>query len=493
MIDSSVASRLAHWRVKPSDQVREMFQTEPDAWQARALDLFPTSPRMALKACKGPGKTTVLAWIGWNFLTTRPHPNIAATSISGANLSDGLWKEMAKWRNRSPFLLSQFEWTKQRIFARDHPETWFMSARSYRQDADAEQQANTLAGFHADYILFLIDESGAAPEALMPTAEAAFAGCIEAHIVQAGNPTHLSGPLYRAATIARNLWTMIEITGDPDDPLRSPRIPIEYAREQIRQYGREHPYVLVNILGRFPPSSLNVLIGPDEVRAAMARVYRDGDLSNSAKVLGVDVARFGDDKSVITPRQGLQVFKLKRYRNLNSVQGAGQVARLWGDWNADACFVDDTGGFGAGWIDQLQQLGRNPIPVQYSSSAHDPNRYFNKRAEMYFDAVDWIKRGGALPPEDTEGMSELLAALTNTTYTFKGDRFLLEPKEMVKQKLGYSPDETDSFVQTFAEPVTPKAVQRPVSHQARAEYDPFANASLEGSVQKSMGNYDPFN
>lgn len=491
-IDSSVASRLAHWREKPSDQVREMFQVEPDAWQTEALDLFPTSPRLALKACKGPGKTTAMAWIAWNYLTTRPFPNIAACSISGDNLRDGLWKEMAKWRNKAPFLQAQFEWTKSRIFAKDHPETWFMSARSYRQDADAEQQANTLAGFHADYVLFLIDESGGAPDALMPTAEAAFAGTIECHIVQAGNPTHLSGPLYRACTIARNLWKVIEITGDPDDPKRSPRIPIEYAREQIKQYGKDHPYVLVNILGKFPPSSLNVLIGPDEVRAAMQRVYRENDIANASKVLGVDVARFGDDSSVITPRQGLQVFKLKKYRNIDGIQGAGQVARIWQDWNADAAFIDDTGGFGASWIDQLRQLGRNPIPVQFAGQAHDPNRYFNKRAEMYFDSVEWIKRGGALPPEDTPGMSELLAALTNTTYTFKGDRFILEPKDMVKAKLGYSPDEADSFVTTFAEPVTAKAIQRPVSHQARADYDPFANASLGESVQRSMGNYDPF-
>ncbi|SDD94628.1 hypothetical protein SAMN05216337_1017120 [Bradyrhizobium brasilense] len=491
-IDSSVASRLAHWREKPSDMVRELFGVEPDKWQTKALDLFPKSPRMAMKACKGPGKTTVLAWIAWNFLLTRPHPNIAATSISGANLADGLWKEMAKWRNRSPFLQSQFEWTKSRIFAKDHPETWFMSARSYRQDADSEQQANTLAGFHADHILFLIDESGAAPDALMPTAEAAFAGCIEAHIVQAGNPTHLAGPLYRACTIARRLWVVIEITGDPDDPERSPRIPVEYAKEQIEQYGRDHPYVMVNILGKFPPSSMNVLIGPDEVREAMKRVYRANDIAAAAKVIGVDVARFGDDVSVLFPRQGLQAFKPKRHRNIDGVQGAGQVARLWNDWAADAAFVDNTGGYGSSWIDQLLVLGKTPIPVEYAGQAHNPSRYYNKRAEMYFDAVDWIKRGGALPSEEHPGMSELLAALTQTTYTFKGDRFLLEPKDMVKAKLGYSPDDADAFVTTFAEPVTPKPTQRAISRQARADYDPFANSVLHDVVQQSMGSYDAF-
>jgi hypothetical protein len=88
-------------------------------------------------------------------------------------------------------------------------------------------------------------------------------------------------------------------------------------------------------------------------------------------------------------------------------------------------------------------LGRAPIGVQFSGHAHENQRYANKRAEMYFDAVNWIKRGGALPPDDN-----LLAQLTATTYTYekRGDRFLIEPKEMVKAKLnGNSPDEADAF------------------------------------------------
>jgi phage terminase large subunit len=106
-------------------------------------------------------------------------------------------------------------------------------------------------------------------------------------------------------------------------------------------------------------------------------------------------------------------------------------------------FIDDTGGFGAGWIDQLRVLGRSPIAVAFSGQAHDRLRYYNKRAEMYFDAIEWIRRGGALPESP-----ELAAALTQTTYSFQGDRFLLEPKEDVKIKLSFSPDEADAFVLT---------------------------------------------
>jgi len=213
--------------------------------------------------------------------------------------------------------------------------------------------------------------------------------------------------------------------------------------------------------------------------------------------MGVDVAREGDDASVIFVRQGLQAFQMIKYRNINSVQGAGQVARKWNDWQADGCFIDATGGFGWGWVDQLRLLGKSPIPIQFSNAAHDRDRYVNKRTEMYFDAIEWIKRGGALPKSN-----ELLQALTQTTYVHKGDRLLLEDKGQIKDKLGYSPDEADAFVLTFAEPIaTAKALPRVQREQK--PYDPFALPDVlprERDVPAvpfdafapQRGGYDPF-
>jgi hypothetical protein len=205
------------------------------------------------------------------------------------------------------------------------------------------------------------------------------------------------------------------------------------------------------VFGQFPPASLDTLIGPDECRAATTRAWRPEDIAGAARILGVDVARFGDDASVIFPRQGLVAFPPLRFRNIDGTQGAGAVARKWTDWGADACFVDDTGGFGGSWIDNLRRLGRAPIGIAFSGRANDP-RYDNKRTEMYFEAVDWIRRGGQLPPG--QASHELIAALSQTTYSFRGDRLLLEPKEQVKARLGYSPDDADAFVLTFAQPVT---------------------------------------
>jgi phage terminase large subunit len=242
---------------------------------------------------------------------------VGATSISGANLKANLWTELARWRSKSALLQAFFEQSKTEIFAKDHPKTWKMEARTWPTDADATQIGNALAGVHASYVAWFLDESGDYPDAIMPTCEGIFAGePAEAHIVQAGNPTRLGGPLYRACTNARNLWRVVEITADPDNPDRTPRVSIKHAREQIQQYGRDNPWVLVNIFGQFPPSSLNALIGPDEVSAAMRRYYRDYEIGDAARVLRIDVARFGDDASVIFKRQGIQAFPLRKLGNL---------------------------------------------------------------------------------------------------------------------------------------------------------------------------------
>lgn len=462
------AQQIKRWREAPQLMVRELFGVTPDPWQDEALAAFPTTQRIALKASKGPGKTAFEAWVAWNFLLTRPHPNIAATSISGDNLRDNLWKEMAVWRNKSELLKAMFEWQTERIFLKDHPATWFMSARSWPKSANAEQLGNTLAGLHSDYIMFLIDESGSIPVPILVSAEAAMSSCVEGHIIQAGNTNMLEGALYDACVTRKHLWKVINITGDPDDPMRSPRVSMEWAQEMIRTYGRESPFVKVMVLGEWPAASINALLGPEDVEAAMKRMYQERDIAHAARILGVDVADEGDDASVIFPRQGLVAFKPHVMRNISGEVGAGQVARVWNDWNVDSVFIDNTGGWAGVWRSTLKAMNRNPIPVGFAEGAMD-KQYANRRAEMYFLMAQWVKDGGGLPD-----VPELVAELTQTTYTIKGDQFLLEPKKLIKKKIGRSPDRADALALTFAQPVAPRALadMQPKPRQEE-RYDPY--------------------
>jgi phage terminase large subunit len=434
------------WRLDPVSFVRDNFQVEPDDWQVDALRAFAVHQRIAMKACKGPGKTACLAWLIWNFLCCYPDSKVAATSISGDNLQDNLWSELSKWQKKSAWLDDRFMWNKTRITHKDRPETWFATARNWPRQADSNQQADTLAGLHADYILFVLDESGGIPSAVMATAEAALSTGKVMRLVQAGNPIDTSGPLYDACTKARSLWYVIEITGDPDSPVRSKRISIEWARQMIDQYGRDNPWVMVNVLGQFPPSAINSLLGPDDISKAMGRHLQPDQYSFARKRFGIDVARFGDDKTVIFPRQGLASFNPEVMRNARSEDIAAKVAFTWQEQSPDEAFIDDTGGWAAGVIDLLNKTQYQVIPVQFNGKAMDA-RYFNKRSEMYFLAAEWIKKGGVLPP-----IPELTEELTALTYWFDKGKMRVEEKDQVKVKIGRSPDYADAFVLTFAFP-----------------------------------------
>lgn len=487
-----LVDRFRQWREHPAQMVEELFKVKPDAWQVDALEAFPHAPRIAMKACTGPGKTAVLAWLGWNFLLTRHMPKIGAASITGDNLRANLWPELARWRSKAPLLQNLFEQTKSEIYCREHPDTWKLEARSWAKDANADQIGTALKGLHAPYVMWLLDESGDMPAGILPTVDAIFSGSpIEAHVVQAGNPISRIGILFVACNRAREMWYVVEITADPDSPKRTPRVSLEHAREQIKLYGRDDAWTRINILGEFPLSSISGLISEDEVKAAMRRYYREDQIGNAPKIISVDVAREGDDATVIFRRQGLQCLPLERLRGVLGPPGAGRVARIWSDWNADGCFIDMTGGWGTSWYDHLVLLGRAPIGVQYAGEAHNASRYVNKRAEMYFEAVEWIKRGGALPLPEGQApeASELFKALTGITYTFKGDRFQLQDKAQFKSLMGFSPDEADSFVQTFAQPIMPKGiVTRSRTQSAASGYDSFRE--LDNAAERAYDSRD---
>lgn len=448
--------RIRDWRQDPPKFVRDEFQAIPDKWQLAALDalgsLDDDKRRIAMQACAGPGKSTVLAWAGWWFLSCfgRPgdHPKAAAVSITGENLKDNLWAELSKWQQRSRYLSTAFTWTGQRIFANDHPETWFLSARSFPKTADADQMGRTLSGLHAEYVLYLIDESGGIHAALLRAAEQGLSSCKWGKIIQAGNPFTHEGMLYAAATILRHQWHIITITGDPDDPQRSPRIDIEWAREQIRTYGRENPWVMAYILGKFPPASINALISPDECAIAAARHFREDQYMWAPRTLGVDCARFGDDKTVLFMRQGLASFPPTPLRNAKTQEIGGRIIRAKSDPGWDACFIDTA--MAGGVIDYCELLNHRLTPVDFGGAAREPLMYANRRAEMAMTATNFIKAGGGIP-NDPEFITQLCAH----TYTFDNHgRILLEPKEQVKKKLGgRSPDEFDGYILTHAEPV----------------------------------------
>ena len=451
--------RVCDWRRDPVKFVRENFKVEPDPWQHLALKAFGRGDvavlRMAMKACAGPGKTALMAWCGWNFLSCygEPgnHPKGACVAVTAANLTDNLWPEFSKWQGVSPYLAEKFTWTGGRIFCNDHPETWFLSARSWPKTANADEQGRTLSGIHSKYILFLIDESGDIPIPVMKAAEQAMSECKWGRIMQAGNPTSISGMLYDACVTHPDMWWSLSVTGDPDDPNRSPRIKKEWAQEQIKLWGRTDPWVMSYILGQFPLQAMNALIGPEDVDIAMNRVITEAMVAFAEKRIGVDCARFGDDRTVIARRQGIAHFEPVTLRGADGPQIAARVATVDTDWGgADMIFLDTTGGYGSSPEDALRLAKYTPFPVNFSARAND-ERYFNLRSEMLYKFCDAVKRGAGLP--NSPQLKKEMCALT---YTFQNGKIRVVEKEQVKAILKCSTDEVDAYATTYAVPDKPR-------------------------------------
>lgn len=478
--------RIAEWRRDPLCFVREVFGAEPDAWQADTLALLgrPGRKRVAMKACAGPGKTAVLAWVGWHrlacFAAPNEHPKGIAVSITGDNLRRNLWAEMARWRNASPFLERAFEWTGSRIFARDHAETWFLTATSWPKTADLETIGRTLSGLHSRFPFYLIDESGDIPPNLLRSAEQGLSGCEDGLIVTAGNTTSQTGLLYEVSVRLRGepeqgKWTVVSITADPDDAKRTPRVDIGWARQQIAAYGRDNPWVMAYVLGQFPPGSINALLSVEEVEAAMNRSPAAGSYEWAGKRLGVDVARFGDDRTVHFPRQGLAAFQPAIMRHARgsavSVDIANRAMSMMNDLDVEEVFLDDTVGWAHGAVDVLRAAGRMVYAVRFEAPSVNP-RYVNMRAQMWMEMAEWIKTG-CLPK-----IPEMVAELTTPTYFFSGGKFQIEAKDQIKKRLSRSPDLADALALTFALPDSPKRQGSGIRGQ--------------GSGRKTLNDYDPY-
>lgn len=207
-----------------------------------------------------------------------------------------------------------------------------------------------------------------------------------------------------------------------------------------------------------------------DAETAAQRYLPPSDYSYAPRVIGVDPARFGDDRSVILQRQGRVAFKPIVHHKIDNMQLAGHVAALIDEWRPDAVFID--AGNGAGVIDRLRQMGHEVIEVAFGGKASSPE-YFNKRDEMIFTMADWVKGGGCIP-NDPALKQDLAAA---TYYFDVNNRKRVESKDEIKKRGLPSPDLADALALTFAHPVSRRPHADPVPRRAGVpmrEYDPYA-------------------
>lgn len=217
----------------------------------------------------------------------------------------------------------------------------------------------------------------------------------------------------------------------------------------------------------FSAANDDALIPIDDVRAAAARQYAEQDYASAPIVLGVDVARFGSDSSVIQRRQGLVAYEPIVLHGYDSMALADRVALAIYEYKPDAVFIDAGGGQGV--IDRLRQLGHQVVEVPFGGAASRSDLYANRRMEMWAAMARWIKDGGAIPADTI-----LQADLSAPTYGFQSSgKRILESKEKMKERIGRSPDRGDALALTFASPVRPRVPAQIRHYGIEDDYDPI--------------------
>lgn len=429
-------------------------ETGPAPWQEKLLrDLgdgivtFSQALRFAVTSGHGVGKSALVSWLVWWSYSTFPGTRGVVTANTENQLKTKTWVEIAKW-HRLFIARELFKCTATAIFSIDEDQ-----AREWRIDIVPWSERNTeaFAGLHnaGKRIIVIFDEASAIPDIIWETTEGALTD-IDTEILWFvfGNPTRNTGRFrdcFDGGKFAHR-WKQQKV--DSRQVQRTNKKEIE---DWISDYGLDSDFVRVRILGEFPHTDSISFISRDLVAAA---VNRPLDFNSGAVVLGVDVARFGDDFSVIWPRRGRDAnfSPVRFYQGLDTNRLAHEVVRIYNDLNAQIVFVDGTG-VGGGVVDTLLALGVRVFEVQFGARPDGLNptaKYMNKRAEIWGEMRDWL-RTGSIPARVAD--RNLLEELSAPTYTITAkDQIQLESKEMMKRRGVSSPDFADALACTFAFP-----------------------------------------
>lgn len=425
-------------------------QTGPDKWQVdllndlgkavrEGMDVADALPVLfAVASGHGIGKTALISWIILWFIATREHPQIIVTAGKKEQLTGKTWRELAKW-NKMSLCGHWFHWTATKLEHALFPETWFAQAIPWSKNAP-----ENFAGAHEEHVLVIYDEASAVDDSIWEVTDGAMT-TPGAMWIAFGNPTKTTGRFFQCFGKFKHRWNHRHI-----DSRTAKMANRRLLDQMVEDYGEDSDYVRVRVRGLFPRAGSMQLITIDQFAAAVKR--KAEGYEKFGKVLSVDVARHGDDQSVIVRRQQRKVWPLQRLRITDLMQLAARVAEAIDEFDPDVTFIDATG-MGWGVVDRLNQLGyKKVIGVQTGEEADEPERFKNKRAELWLRMADFVKNGGSLPDD-----KELETELTEPMYGFdEKQRYVMESKKDMKKRDLASPDGADALALSFTAPVAPK-------------------------------------
>lgn len=434
-----------------------------DLWtkQQQIVNSVRDNTYTAVRSCHGIGKSRTAADIVLWFLHSFPNSKVITTAPTFRQVEDVLWQEIRAVRNKAKINLGGHI-TKTRL---ELDENWFAVGLS-TDDPDR------FVGYHAPYLLVIVDEAFGIPEPIYEAVE----GIISSGYVRVlyiGNPTAVAGTAYQSFRlpnvskiavsafdtpnftsfgitlddIRNNTW-LGKITGPLPRPyLISP----EWVADKYSRWGEGTPMWDVRVMGEFPKQGDKTLIPLSKIEQAGIRVIEVKD--TDPEQIGADIARFGADKTIFIHRKGPKIVELKEYAYQDTMVTTSKLYDFSRFHPFGYLLVDEVG-VGAGVIDRLKQLeDKRPVEgINVGMPAHDTERFFNLRAEIYWNLRERFINDdidlSSLPKDVFEDLTAQLAAI-EFEYTPKG-QIKIESKDEMRKRGLPSPDKADALALAFA-------------------------------------------
>ena len=403
--------------------------------------------RVAVRSAQDVGKSMVAARLACWWIATHAlgEAFVVTTAPTFKQVQAVLWREMrhAHSLGKLAGVMNETEWK--------------ISGRLVafgRKPADYDPDG--FQGIHARFVLVILDEAGGIPESLWDAAETLMANQ-GSRILAIGNP---DDPLSHFAKVSApgSGWHKIRVDGLESPNFTDEAIPAgigelllspTWVEERRRSWGEDSPPFISKVRGEFPVDSDDVLIPLSQIRMAQER-FEEFLAEDASKpvVLGVDIARYGSDETVIVARQGRTARIVGRYRKQDTMATTGRIVRAIEDLGARTAFIDEVG-IGAGVLDRLKEQHMRVKGLNAGRAARAHKKYANARAEWCWRLRDAFEEGEiALDPE----ADELAGQLAGIRYTYDSQgRCLIESKEDMRSRGVASPDMADALMLAFSE------------------------------------------
>jgi hypothetical protein len=463
------------WRDDPGLYLRMRLGMKPTWQQNKIIDAIqPEGAKVSVRSGHGTGKTGCTAGLVLWFLETRDYCKIPCTAPTGHQLRDVLWAELAKWLRASDTLSAKrgdhpafwlgnvFRYTQDRIYDPSARGEWFAVARTSSKD-----NPDALQGFHASdveitddgrglvhhnqagNIMFVVDEAAGVADQVFEVAEGALSSQ-GARLLMLANPTRTTGYFADSHRKDRGDFTTVHLKSG-----ESPLVDPAYRVKLVRKWGENSNVVRVRADGEFPKQDDDVLISIEWAEAAIER-ERQREQATADIRLGIDVARFGSDRTVYTVRQGANLLHAEIHAKEDTMQTSGRAVAMRQLFNATGIYVDVIG-VGAGVADRLKELEQPVIEVNVAESA--PFRQTGKdeaqgktlRDYLWLVMADWLHCDEpSFEGVDADIAQDLAGELASVKYKHDSSgRIVVESKDEMKKRLGFSPDIADSLGCTF--------------------------------------------